>query len=230
MSGCCGPGEDGRYSEVFDERFASSVARRYRRRGLSRPARHIVEALDELGLAGASVLEVGGGVGEIQLELLARGARETVNLELSDAYEAAADALHRESGIQGRVTRMVGVNLADASTIDLQPADYVVLHRVVCCYPDFERLLGSAAEHARRALVFSHPPRTWLTRSAVALGNAWMAVRGRSYRGYVHSPEAMLAVLTAHGLVLRSTQRSDRWRIVVAVREPVAARLPERVP
>ena len=67
-----------------------------------------------------------------------------------------------------------------------------------------------------------------LTRAAVATGNAVMAARGRRYRGYVHSPEAMLAVLAAHGLTLRSHERAARWRIAVAVREPVAARLPAR--
>jgi hypothetical protein len=36
----------------------------------------------------------------------------------------------------------------------VEPADLVVLHRVVCCYPDYERLLGAAADHARRGLVW----------------------------------------------------------------------------
>ena len=27
----------------------------------------------------------------------------------------------------------------------VEPADIVVLHRVVCCYPDYERLLTAAA-------------------------------------------------------------------------------------
>jgi hypothetical protein len=221
MPGCCGPDDDGRYSEVFDERFASGLARRYRRRGLTAPERRIVDVLSELGLERASVLEIGGGVGGIQLALLARGASESVNLELSDAYEDQADELMRQAGIDGRVTRIVGVNLAESGH-EVAPADYVVLHRVVCCYPDFERLLGSAADHARRALVFSHPPRTWFTRASVSIGNAWMALLGRRYRGFVHAPDEMLAVLRTHGLTLRSHERSARWRIAVGVREPAS--------
>lgn len=221
MPGCCGPDDDGRYSEVFDQRFASGLARRYRRRGLAEPGRRIVELLSELGLEGASVLEIGGGVGEIQLDLLARGASETVNLELSDAYEDEADELMRRAGIGGRVTRIVGVDLARSGP-EIGPADYVVLHRVVCCYPDFEGLLGAAADHARKALVFSYPPRTWITRASVRIGNAWVALLGRRYRGYVHSPDEMLAVVRTHGLTLRSHERSRRWRIAVAVREPAA--------
>ena len=47
----------------------------------------------------------------------------------------------------------------------IEPVDIVVLHRVVCCYPDYEKLLGAAADHARRALVFSHPPRNVVSRA-----------------------------------------------------------------
>src|SRR5690349_19789332 len=226
MSGCCGPEQDGRYSEIFDERFASSIARRYLRRGLTAPERRIVDALSGLGLAGRSVLEVGGGVGELQLELLSRGAAETVNLELSDAYEEQADELMRASGVDGHVTRIVGVDLAAASDADVARADYVLLHRVICCYPDFAGLLGAAADHARTAVVFSHPARNLFTRAAVAMSSAWMALSGRRYRGYVHSPTAMLAVLSAHGLSLTTYERSKRWHIAVAVREPVAVHAP----
>ncbi|MGW4930511.1 methyltransferase domain-containing protein [Agromyces sp. NPDC004153] len=223
MSGCCGPAPDGRYSEIFDERFASSIARRYRRRGLTAPEGRIIEALSGLGLRGTSVLEVGGGIGELQLELLARGAAETVNLELSDAYEEQADELMRSSGVDGRVTRIVGVDLAAASDADVARADYVLLHRVICCYPDFAGLLGAAADHARSAVVFSHPARNLFTRAVVAMSNARMAIAGHDYRGFVHSPEAMLGVLSAHGLALRTYERSKRWHIAVAVREPAPA-------
>jgi len=83
MANCCDPrGCDA----FFGERFARRVAKRYRARGLDRTARHIVGFLAERGVEGATVLEVGGGVGEIQIELLKRGARRAVNLELSGAY------------------------------------------------------------------------------------------------------------------------------------------------
>ena len=66
--------------------------------------------------------------------------------------------LLREAGIDpARVDRRLHDIAEDPSGVE--PADVVVLHRVVCCYPDYERLLGAAAERARRLLVFSHPPR-----------------------------------------------------------------------
>ncbi|WP_448809980.1 methyltransferase domain-containing protein [Agromyces bauzanensis] len=216
MPDCCNTGST-RYEDVFDDRFAHDVAKRYRRRGLTAPERRIVDHLAALGLADRTVMEIGGGVGEIQLELLARGAARTTNLELSGAYEAEAHALLDERGIASRATRLVGVDLASNGD-RIAAADYVVLHRVVCCYPDAERLLGAAAAHARRALVFSHPPRMWFTRMSVGLGNAFMRIRGREYRGYVHSPDAMYRVLERAGLQIRPLLTGLKWWVVAATR------------
>ena len=51
----------------------------------------LVGFLGEAGVGGATVLEVGGGVGGIRIELLRRGAERSVNLELSPAYEREAE-------------------------------------------------------------------------------------------------------------------------------------------
>src|SRR4051794_22186145 len=167
MAGCCDPRGCDRF---FGSRFAGRVARRYRKRGLDRTSRRLVEYVARHGLDGATVLEIGGGVGEIQIELLKRGAGRTINLELSPAYEREAEALLRENGFGGRADRRLHDIAAAPDGVD--PADVVVLHRVVCCYPDYERLLRAAAGHARSVLVFSHPPRNPVSRLVVAAENA----------------------------------------------------------
>ena len=208
MAGCCDPrGCD----QFFGAGFARRVARRYRKRGLDRTARHMVEFLQDRGLDGATVLEVGGGVGEIQLELLKRGAERTVNLELSPAYEQEAARLAREAGVDGRVERRIHDIAVDPA--EIAPADFVVLHRVVCCYPDYERLLGTAADHARRLLVFSHPPRNPISRAILAAENLGFRVARKDFRVFAHPPPAMLAVLEHHGLRRTFTHHGIPWQV-----------------
>jgi magnesium-protoporphyrin O-methyltransferase len=201
---------------MFDERFARRTAARYRKRGLSRAARRVVDLVADRGVQDATVLEIGGGVGEIQLELLRRGASSTTNLELSPAYDAEARRLAAEAGLAGKVTRRL-VDLA-AEPDAVPPADIVVLHRVVCCYPDYERLLGAAAEHAGHLLVFSHPPRTLVSRADVRLGNARQRLGGRDFRAFTHPPEAMLAVLAAHGLHPTAAHHRGVWHVEAVAR------------
>src|SRR4051794_5268088 len=64
----------------------------------------MVAFLERAGLEDATVLEIGGGVGEIHLELLKRGAARAVNLELSPAYDAEAARLVREAAVDPRAS------------------------------------------------------------------------------------------------------------------------------
>jgi 16S rRNA G966 N2-methylase RsmD len=208
VSGCCDPrGCDA----LFGARFARRVAKRYRRRGLDSTARRMVEFLERGGLDGATVLEVGGGVGEIGLELLKRGARRTVNLELSPAYEPEAVRLAKEAGVEGRVDRRIHDIAVDPGAVE--PADIVVLNRVVCCYPDYERLLSAAADHAGRLLVFSHPPRNPVSRAVIGAENLGFRMLGREFRVFAHPPEAMLSVLGHHGLRPTFRHRGVPWQV-----------------
>jgi magnesium-protoporphyrin O-methyltransferase len=222
MDDCCGVPDAGRYDAVFGARFARDVARRYRRRGLTGTERRIVDFVTATGIDGASVLEVGGGVGEIQLELLSRGASSAVNLELSHAYEAEATALITRAGVADRVTRLLGIDLARAPEA-VERADVVILHRVVCCYPDYDLLLAAAAGRARQTLVFSHPPRSWLTRWGVAFENLMFRMGRQSYRGFVHPPEAMIDVVRRHGLDPTFRSRGFAWSVIGATRPQAVA-------
>lgn len=213
MAGCCDPRGCDR---MFDDRFAKRMAARYRRRGLDRTARRMVELLAEQGLRGTTVLEIGGGVGEIQLELLRRGAASATNLELSPGYEVEAAALIEKAGSTGRVQRRMMDIVDDPAGVD--PADIVVLHRVVCCYPDYAKLLGVAARHARRQLVFSHPRRNPVSRAVVATQNLLLRLGGREFRVFAHPPAAMLAVLAENGLRPVLVHRGPVWQVASAIR------------
>jgi magnesium-protoporphyrin O-methyltransferase len=202
---------------MFGTRFAQRQARRYRKRGLGSTERDMVDFLARRGLEGASVLEIGGGVGGIQLELLRRGAARATNLELVAAYDSPARALAQEAGLADRVDRRLHDIVVAPE--EVESADVVVLHRVVCCYPDYEALLGAAADHARRLLVFSHPPRNLGSRAVVSSQNAVLGLTGRRFRAYTHAPEAMLDVLRARGLSAVHARRGFAWHVEGLVRE-----------
>lgn len=201
---------------MFSSWFARRTAARYRRRGLDATARRIVEVLEQRGVRDATVLEIGGGVGDIQIELLKRGATHATNLELSAAYETEARRLLADAGLTGRADRRI-VDIAITPDA-VEPADIVILNRVVCCYPDYRRLLSAAADHARHRLVFSHPPRNLVSRALIGSQNLVFRLRGMEFRVFTHPPEAMLAVLAEHGLRRETTRRRPMWQVASASR------------
>jgi magnesium-protoporphyrin O-methyltransferase len=209
VSGCCD--HDG-YQSVFSRRFARRQSRRYHRRGLTPAARGIVDFATSRGINGASVLEIGGGVGQIQIELLRRGAAHVTNLEISENYEAEAARLLDESGMTGRVTRRF---LDIARTPDeVEATDVVVLHRVVCCYRDFSALLSAAADHARRLLVFSHPADNALNRLEFGAENVYRRLTGNDFRAFVHPPHELVRAAESGGLAVAHRSLARDWEVV----------------
>ncbi|MHB8649972.1 MAG: class I SAM-dependent methyltransferase [Gaiellaceae bacterium] len=211
MTSCCTP-DCGRF---FNRRVAGRDARRYRSRGLTATAAELVALAGDAD--GASVLEVGGGIGAIELELLAGGARTVTNVELSPAYEQEAEALLAERGATDRARRLVGDFVAEAAAIE--PHDVVVMHRVVCCYPDADALVGLGAARAHRRLLLTYPQERAVVRAGVRAINAFLALGRGSFRVHVHPVERMQAVAGAHGLTLeRRVRRGLLWESASYVR------------
>jgi magnesium-protoporphyrin O-methyltransferase len=209
MGGCCEPSG---YDDLFGARFSRHLRRRYRKRGLDRTASRIVDFLADQGVDGASVLEIGGGVGALQLELLRRGAARATNLEMVDAYEKDARELAAEAGVGDRIERRQA-DLARTPEA-AERHDIVVLHRVVCCYPDYEALLGAAADHATRLLVFSYPPRNPVTRALLVGENLLFRLRRMTFRTYLHDPGALAAAARRGRLQEAYRHRGLGWHIV----------------
>jgi hypothetical protein len=199
------------YDAIFDEKQARRDAKRYRNKGLDRAARQLVLHLTGRGVAGDVVLEVGGGVGAIQLELLKAGALRTTNVELSSGYDAAAAHLLADAQLEDRVDRRIGdfVEIAD----ELEPADDVVLHRVVCCYGDVDALVGAAAQRARRNLVLTYPPESPIAKVAVAGFNLFLKLRGSDFRAHVWPIARIARAAEAQGLTrIVEGRASFAWR------------------
>jgi magnesium-protoporphyrin O-methyltransferase len=189
------------------------MAAKYRRRGLDATAQRLFELLRGRG---ATVLEIGGGVGELEIELLRAGAAEAVNVELSQAYEREGEKLVAESGLQGRVKWRYGDLAVDGDLAGA--ADVVVMHRVVCCYPDMPALVGVAADKTRRTLALSFPRDAWFVRLGAHFVNGWCRLRRSAFRFYVHRPEAIGAVAGEHGLQAVGAHSGRLWQVAAFAR------------
>lgn len=208
MSDCCTPKG---YRWIFSERNARFDARRYRRRGLDPTSRRIVEYLTARGVKGRTVLEVGGGVGAIQIELLKAGASRAVSIELTPTYEQVAAELLREAGLEDRVERQV-MDFAEASEA-VEKADVIVLNRVICCYPDMPKLVGAAADHAKEALVLSFPREAWWTGIGFGGGNFLLRLARREFHVFMHSSKRIIATCQQRGLKTTLDRSGLIWRV-----------------
>jgi hypothetical protein len=194
---------------MFKPRFARKTLRRYRKKGLDPIERGMVNSVPRTELSQARVLEIGGGIGLIQAELLVAGASQGEVVELVPAYEPYARELAHDEGIGSRSSFRIADVLDRPETV--APADIVVLNRVVCCSPDGVRLTGSAAHLARRFLLVSYPRDRWFVRLLVRMTNGGLRIMGRSFRVFLHPRASLYEVARTEGLMIGETGRSLAW-------------------
>lgn len=197
----------------FDQATAANDLRRFRRKGPIRTTRLLIDDLGAAGIAGCSLLDIGGGVGAIHHILLDGGVSEATHVDVSSAYLATAESEATRRGHADRMRFVSGdfVQVAPA----LPDADIVTLDRVICCYPDMEALVGRAADKSRRFLAAVYPRGVWWMRVSIAMLNAFKRFRGSEFRVYLHSPLAIDARLTERGLERATLRRTIAWEIAV---------------
>jgi Cyclopropane fatty acid synthase and related methyltransferases len=162
-----------------------------------------------------TILELGCGRGGLLLKLLRSGGARASGLDLSGASVDQARQRFAAAGLADRVTLEVG----DGATAPLDPNDWVVLDRVICCYPDADGLVANSIPATGRLFAFSVPnSRGWrglAARIGRRLDNSWNGLWRRSCKTFVHDLNRLDRTLTAAGFSLRGHETHGLWYVAV---------------
>jgi SAM-dependent methyltransferase len=202
--------------ELFSQEYVTKELSRFRANGPDKTTRMLTEAIKAQGISGQTLLDIGGGVGAIQYELLDAGVEHTVSVDASSAYITVARAEAQRRGFAERIDYRHGdfVDLAE----NIAPADIVTLDRVICCYPDMEQLVSLSAARARKQYGLVYPRDVWWVKIGLVLENLFFRLRRSSYRVFVHPTEAVEAILSAHGLKRQFYSQTLVWQVMIYTR------------
>ena len=198
----------------YGEKLAASELRKYRKRGPIPSTRTLIEALKAEGVEGATLLDVGGGIGAIQHELLEAGVAHATSVDASAPYLAAAREEGERRGHGGRVTYRHGdfVELAES----VPPADIVTLDRVINVYPEWQRLAGFSAERAERLFGLVYPRDRFMVRIVIIAMNLALRLLRKPVRASVHPDDEIDRVVREKGLSRHITRSvGPAWQVVV---------------
>lgn len=200
----------------FSRKVATSELGAYRKKGPAATTRILLEAIQAEGVEGASLLDIGGGIGAIQHELAAAGVGAVTSVDASPAYVSAARGEAERRGYADRVSYRHGDFVALAP--DVPAADIVTLDRVVCCYDDMGALVRLSSERAGRLYGLVYPRDRWWMKAARAVMNLSFWTMRHPFRFFVHATADVDALVRASGLAPRFRRKTLLWQVVLYAR------------
>ena len=209
MSCCAAPGCE----RTFDQKHAAREFRNYQKNGPIPTTKALIHSIKRVGVHDDTLLDIGGGVGAIQVELLKSGARSAVSVDASVAFEALARVEAEREGLSDRIRYESGDFVELAARIE--PADIVTLDRVVCCYPNMESLIRLSTQRARRVYGLVYPRDRGLNRMFIRVQNFFRGLFRNPFRSFVHSVETMDSLIAGAGFTLRQRVRTFVWEVSV---------------
>ena len=205
---------------MFSPKYISGDLKSYRKWGLDKRAQVLVDYLKAQDFSEYTVLEVGCGIGALQVELMKTGASRGLGLDISIASVEAATQLAERLALQDRlVYRQLDFTQEES---EIGPADIVVLDRVVCCYPDMEGLVRPAAQHARQLCAVVYPRTTWWVRLGGFLFNGYLWALRRTFRFFLHDPRKIADTVLSQGFDLDFSRTFGPWQISVFRKQTVS--------
>lgn len=178
-------------------------------------SRTLLALLDDVGTVQPTLLELGCGSGAMSVALLEAGAIRADGVDLSPQSVATAQRRAAAAGVADRASFVVG----DGSVVPVEPHDWVVLDRVICCFSDMDGLLANSIGAASKRFAFTVPLDSgWqglINRLFRVAENATNRLRGGPCPGYTHSIAAIRDRLRQAGFEQLRDARDGLWYATV---------------
>jgi SAM-dependent methyltransferase len=200
----------------YDGRDAEKDLAALRSRGPRPTTRELIDAIRAQGVNGATIVDVGAGVGAVHIALLEAGAGRAIDVDASREYLAAARGEAERRGLADRVTYRYG-DLVELAA-DLPASDIVSLDLVICCYPNLSALTAAVLTVSPRLVGMTYPRDVWWMRVFMWLYNLVHAVRQSPARYFAHRRRQVRSLMTAAGYSEIYDRGSAACRVVLYAR------------
>lgn len=211
---CCGHCRDA--GDFFDLKTAQKDLKRYHRRGPDKSTRLLLNDIRQLGVEGNTLIDIGGGIGAIQIELFRAGLDKAINIDASVSYQKIS---REEAGKRGFEDQTV-YRFGDASDIleNMENAEFVTLDRVICCYPFADKLLLKSLQKTKTLIGLVFPRERWLSRIIFRAGNIYFRLKKSDFRSYLHSARHVHSLIVDEGFQQKNHQKTFLWHVKTYIR------------
>lgn len=213
MSTCC---QGARQSEPLNKLFSKISkhhARRFRRKGLTKEQRLLLESIRREPLQGKHILDIGCGVGALHLSLLKEGAANATGIDAAEGMIKKARQFSQELGVAEKTQYINGDFVEHAE--QLSAAEITMLDKVVCCYGDVETLVKKSVEKTTSIYALTHPKENFLVKSFFKLQILLATLFRWKFRPFWHDWQKMREMIVREGFRCVYDNATMRWHVLV---------------
>ena len=209
---CCHSDSAGKFFSFFAHR----CRKRFEKKGFEASQKQLLAGLEQVGYRGATLLDIGCGVGHLHQSLLENGAHAAAGIDLAPKMLSEARGWAEERGLGDRVNYIEG----DFMELDenIETADVCLLDKVVCCYPDAQGLVQRSLAKTGRTYALIYPRNRWFVRLGAGIWNSVLWLIRSDFRTFVHDPVQIENWIAGEGLKKHFEEQTAAWLTQVYVR------------
>jgi len=208
--GCC---QCQGIENMFDKKAARRALKRYLKKGPSKTTEMLLKAIHKTEVKGLDFLDIGGGIGAIQYDLIKAGALSGISIEASPAYiDLVKNEIHKNN-----LAEIIDFKHGDFTTIasDVDSADIVTLDKVICCYDDMSELVKQSSKLSRKIYAVIYPRDVWWTKLALPFINFYPIIKRSPFRVFIHPTKKVEEIIIRNGLKRDYYATTLFWQVAI---------------
>ena len=208
--GCC---QCQGIENMFDKKAAKRALKRYLKKGPSKTTEMLLKAIHKTEVKGLDFLDIGGGIGAIQYDLIKAGASSGTSIEASPAYiDLVKEEVHKNN-----LAEIIDFKHGDFTAIasDVDSADIVTLDKVICCYDDMSELVRLSSKLSLKIYAVIYPRDAWWTKLALLFINFYPIIMGSPFRVFIHPTKKVEEIIFRNGLKRDYYDTTLFWQVAI---------------
>jgi len=206
---CCSKNPAAKFFDKESKKFS----KKYRKKGLEKISRMLVEGIEELGIKDATILDVGCGVGGAHRALLQSGAAKVYATELSEEMLNAARTFNTAEGMTDRVEYILG-DIVEMNG-EIPEVDITMHDKVVCCYENADGLLEKTLETTKNIYGFVMPRNNSIARFFFGFLIFISKLLRWDFHPFYHPEQPILDRIEKAGFRLKFENHTFIWNVRV---------------
>jgi magnesium-protoporphyrin O-methyltransferase len=197
----------------FFSRWSKRYAKSFRKSGLDKTQRYLLEGVRKGPFASKEILDIGCGVGALHMTLILEGAAAATGIDVSEGMLQQAKILAEENHLEGKTRYVLGDFVEESGM--MKEADITFLDKVVCCYEDYGALIKCSTAKTKTVYALSHPKKSLLMESIFKLQIAVLKLFRGSFHPFWHDWNDVHRIILGQGFELMYSNSTIAWQVLV---------------